>query len=235
MGLADLHIHSIFSHDGTCTVPAILKYVKEKTTLDVIAITDHDNLDGALEAEQLGPAYGVEVIPGCEITTAEGHLLALFIHRPVPPGLPLLETVRRVGEQGGLCIAAHPGARGTQSLPLPAVYRVMQHPDGREVLVGIETTNTGQLDQKSAWAARAMADVFQISQVGCSDAHLLWMIGMGATVFPGSGAAALRQALLSGETEPVSNGQPNPLRLVGGFLSGYLLHKAAALGGSGVA
>ncbi len=233
MGLADLHIHTLYSHDGTCSVPAVLKYAAEQTELDVIAITDHDNLEGALEAEQLAPAYGIEVIPGCEITTAEGHLLALFIRRPVPAGLPLLKTVRRVGEQGGLCIAAHPGARGTHSLSLPSVYRVMQHPEGREVLVGIETTNTGQLDQASGWAARAMADVFQITQVGCSDAHLLWMIGTGATVFPGRGAAGLRQALENGETEPVSTGRLSRLRLAGGFLSSYLLRRAGAAGSTG--
>ncbi len=86
MGLADLHIHSIHSYDGTATIPAILKHVSEKTDLDIIAITDHDSLDGVNQALNLAPKYGLQVIPGCEITTAQGHVLALFIHKRIPAG-----------------------------------------------------------------------------------------------------------------------------------------------------
>lgn len=231
MGLADLHIHTIHSHDGTASVPAVLNYVREKTSLDVIAITDHDNLDGTLEAEQLGPSYGIDVIPGCEISTAEGHLLAFFIHEPVPAGLSLDETLYLVGEQGGLCVAAHPGARGTHSLSLPVVYRAIQSRQTREILVGLETLNTGQLDQRSAWPAQALADVFQITQIGCSDAHLLWMIGTGATAFPGKTAADLRLALENGQTEVMRTGRLSKLRLAGSYLSNYLLKRAGGVAG----
>lgn len=86
MGFADLHIHSIHSYDGTSSISAILKYVVDRTDLDVIAITDHDTVTGAAEVMQLAPAYGVQVIPGCEISTTDGHLLALFIDRPVKAG-----------------------------------------------------------------------------------------------------------------------------------------------------
>jgi predicted metal-dependent phosphoesterase TrpH len=226
MGLADLHIHTNHSHDGTCTVQAVLQYAAEQTGLDVIAITDHDRMAGALEAEQAAPAYGIEVIPGCEISTAEGHLLAYFIHQPVPAGLSLAETVGRVGEQGGLCVAAHPGARGANSLTLPAIYRTLQLPEARGVLVGIETLNTAQFDQRAAWPAQALADVFQITQVGSSDAHLLWVIGTGATSFPGRTAAELRLALEHGQTQVVRNGNFSRMRLAGSFFSAYLLKRA---------
>jgi predicted metal-dependent phosphoesterase TrpH len=76
--------------------------------LDVIAITDHDNLRATFEARNLSGRYGVEVIPGIEITTAEGHLLALFVERIIPAGLTLIDTLLRIGEQGGLALAAHP-------------------------------------------------------------------------------------------------------------------------------
>ena len=76
MGKADLHIHTIYSWDGTCTVEAVLKQAAHIAGLDVIAITDHDEIQGALEAVDLAPRYGIEVIPGCEISTADGHLLA---------------------------------------------------------------------------------------------------------------------------------------------------------------
>jgi predicted metal-dependent phosphoesterase TrpH len=87
MGFADLHIHSVYSHDATSSIPAILKYVADHTNLDVIAITDHDSLRGNREAVQLASKYGLEVIPGCEISTADGHLLAMFVSHPIPAGL----------------------------------------------------------------------------------------------------------------------------------------------------
>ncbi len=75
MGLADLHLHTIYSYDGTASLAAVLNRAKQ-LGLDVIAITDHDEIAGALKAMKLASNYGVEVIPGSEITTADGDLLA---------------------------------------------------------------------------------------------------------------------------------------------------------------
>jgi len=69
MGLADLHIHSIYSYDATGSITAILKYAAEQTDLNIIAITDHDTMGGVKEALDLAPAYGLQVIPGMEIST----------------------------------------------------------------------------------------------------------------------------------------------------------------------
>ena len=63
MGLADLHIHTIYSYDGTASVPAVLTRARQMG-LDVIAITDHDEIIGSLKAVELAPAFGMEVIPG---------------------------------------------------------------------------------------------------------------------------------------------------------------------------
>jgi predicted metal-dependent phosphoesterase TrpH len=101
MGLADLHIHTIYSRDGLNAVSAVLKYAADHTPLDVIAITDHDQIKGALEAQEIARAYGLDVIAGSEITTDEGHLLALFIHKQIPSRLSLIDSLLRVGEQGG--------------------------------------------------------------------------------------------------------------------------------------
>jgi predicted metal-dependent phosphoesterase TrpH len=68
MGKADLHIHTLYSYDGFCAVSTMLEQAAQIAKLDVIAITDHDEIDGALEAEILGPKFGIRVIPGCEIS-----------------------------------------------------------------------------------------------------------------------------------------------------------------------
>ncbi|HEY9527920.1 MAG TPA: PHP domain-containing protein [Anaerolineales bacterium] len=69
MGLADLHMHTVYSYDGTASVPAVLARTKQ-VGLDVIAITDHDEIRGALKAVELAPRFDIEIIPGIEITTA---------------------------------------------------------------------------------------------------------------------------------------------------------------------
>lgn len=74
MGLAELHMHTIYSYDGTASIPAVLARAKQ-VGLDVIAITDHDEINGALKAFDLAPQFDIEVIPGIEVTTAEGDLL----------------------------------------------------------------------------------------------------------------------------------------------------------------
>ncbi|NTU75780.1 MAG: phosphotransferase, partial [Anaerolineaceae bacterium] len=73
-----------------CAVSAVLQHVIEQTELNVIAITDHDEIKGALEAVELAPAFGIEVVPGSEISTADGHVLALYIRQRVPAGLSLI-------------------------------------------------------------------------------------------------------------------------------------------------
>src|SRR6185369_8448103 len=99
MGLADLHIHTIYSYDGTASIASVLTQAK-KIGLDVIAITDHDEINGSLKALELATQYGVEVIPGIEITTAEGDLLALNITQKIERGQPLIDTILQVGEAG---------------------------------------------------------------------------------------------------------------------------------------
>ncbi len=202
MGLSDLHIHTIYSHDGTVTVPAVLKKAAE-IRLDVIAITDHDEFDGALEALDLAPAYGVSVIPACEISTLEGHLVALFIHSRIPKFLPFSETLRRVADQGGLCFAAHPGGQYNYSLSPDLICRTLEDPELARVLVGIEAFNAGLLHMADNAIATALARDLPVARLGNSDAHIVRMIGTGTTWFQGTSAQDLRRALEAHSTEEV--------------------------------
>ena len=223
MGLADLHLHTIHSYDGTATVPAVLRRAKE-IGLDVIAITDHDELGGALEAVQLASHYGVEIIPGIEITTAEGDLLALFITEKVAAGLSLIETVLKVRELGGVCIAPHPmaGGMGMKSLSAISILKALRNHEVAETLIGIETYNGTAIDRASNHYARIFANGLNIAQTGSSDAHVVEAIGIGVTEFTGSTAADFRSALRSGATRVHKQKEWSTAKILGSWVTNYI-------------
>jgi predicted metal-dependent phosphoesterase TrpH len=204
MGFADLHIHTVYSVDGTATPQAILKHAAHHTNLDVIAITDHDEIRGALEARELAGKYAIEVVPGIEITSRDGHILALWVERNIPAGLSAEETIRRIGEQNGVAIAAHPMAKGTGALSAETIRRVLNVPDLAKILLGFETFNAGLLYfRKSNRLAKLLAQTLPVAQTANSDAHTPWLIGAGRTAFPGVSSLDLRLALHERTTKPV--------------------------------
>ncbi|MEZ4734243.1 MAG: PHP domain-containing protein [Caldilineaceae bacterium] len=221
MGKADLHIHTAYSDDGTATVAAVLEHVARHTDLDVIAITDHDKIEGALEAVELAPRYGIEVIPGSEVTTADGHLLALYITETVPAKLSLVETVNYVAEHGGICIAPHPGGRWSWCLQEHHLCHALNLPHLRNTLVGIEEYNASLPNLRINQRAAAMQQRLGLAHVCCSDAHLLWMIGITATCFPGKSAEDLRKALY--ERTTTIQVQPRPSHFFASYLWRQLL------------
>jgi predicted metal-dependent phosphoesterase TrpH len=170
--------------------------------LDVIAITDHDNLRATFEARDLAGRYGVEVIPGIEISTRDGHLLALFVEKTIPAGLSLIETLLRVGEQGGLAVVPHPEAPLTSSVSRTKIQGALAHPDAHLVLAGLEVCNAGMPYRFSNTRARQIAQGLPLARVGNSDAHIPWGVGMGYSEFPGRSAADLRAALFNHTTVP---------------------------------
>ena len=197
-GRADLHVHSSWS-DGGQGPAEIVRACAGR--LDVVAITDHDEIRGALEARavaQARPELGVDVVVGEEISTLNGHLLGLYLEECVPAGLSAADTITLIHAQGGLAVAAHPfhplrgSARGHHSvgtmiadLPLDAIEVV---------------NNAGIFSWLyDAWAALHNVD-WALPVTGGSDAHDVWYVGNAVTRFPGRTAADLRHALTNGRT-----------------------------------
>lgn len=102
-----LHVHTNYSHDSN-TSPSQLIATARRQGVTCIGVTDHDEIDGAVEARQIGGDCGVEVIVGEEISTTDGHLIGLFLNERIQPGLSAVETTRRIREQGGLVFVPHP-------------------------------------------------------------------------------------------------------------------------------
>jgi predicted metal-dependent phosphoesterase TrpH len=199
---ADLHIHTVAS-DGTATVTEILDHVERQTDLRVIAITDHERIDAAVAARTIAADLGlrVEVVVGEEVTTLGGHLLALFIDRPIRPYRSLRSTIAAVHDAGGLAIPAHP------LVPYPlcaqgwVLRRLIDDPDAAVRPDAIETFNPTSLGKP--WHARVVrfADDHRLAHIGNSDAHALDAIGSGWTTFPGGTADDLRRAIQTRSTE----------------------------------
>lgn len=187
---ADLHIHTHHS-DGTASVAQLLAHVAAHTDLRVIAITDHDAITGAEEARRIAPDYGIEVVMGEEVSTADGHLLALFIDDFIKPGRSAADTIREVHAQGGLCVAAHPFDGSTPSL--------------RDRVTTLDLDGIEAFNASLSWwrnsanrvAQRAAATLGR-PMIGGSDAHSLLTVGCGYTVFEGTTAADLHRAIVAG-------------------------------------
>jgi predicted metal-dependent phosphoesterase TrpH len=185
----------------------------------VIAITDHNALGGALEALELAPEYGIEVIPGCEISTADGHLVALYITQPIPPGLSLAATVRKVAEQDGLCVVAHPTTwKSPASINLGVIYHALLQPGISKTLIGIEAFIAGSWYSLRHPILRRFAQKSRLVPIGGSDAHVLRALGLVTTRFAGTTAADLRTALEEKTVEVHQTKQVSTLGLVAEWL-----------------
>lgn len=194
MGKADLHMHTSLG-DGLSSVQQIFDYVENYTDLDIIAITDHDDIRGAMQALELAERrnYRFKVIPGNEITTRHGHLLALFVTREFPMLKSLEVSIAAVHEAGGMAIAPHPLSWLTASIREKQLLAVHS---GKYPFHGIETFNPSYAGRVAHERVKALnKEVLHLPEFGGSDAHANSMIGKGYTLFPGSTVEDLLKAI----------------------------------------
>ncbi|MBJ7329535.1 MAG: PHP domain-containing protein [Solirubrobacteraceae bacterium] len=104
----DLHMHT--DHSGDCATPVeVLLATARDQGIGAIAVTDHNEISGAVDAQAKSEEYGVKVILAEEVKTKEqGEVIGLFISEKIPRGLTLQETVAEIKRQGGLVYVPHP-------------------------------------------------------------------------------------------------------------------------------
>jgi len=177
----DLHCHTNASFDSLSDPRSVARAASARG-LTHLAITDHERLDGALEARRQAPE-GLTVIVGEEIRSAEGDVLGLYLERAVPPGLSAAATIAAIHEQGGLAGLPHPFDR----------YRHSSLAGDREAALA---ELAGELDFIEAYNARvAFGDAneraarfalrYGLAGVASSDAHSLLEVGVACTIVPG--------------------------------------------------
>ena len=197
MGSADLHLHTCFS-DGRPTPTELVFHALERTDLDVIAVTDHDSIEGALRAQEIGARHGLDVIVGEEVSSRHGHILGLFLSRRVRPGMGAAATVHAIHDQGGFAIAAHPFWR-TERQSGRTVHGVGWQAAELE-FDGVEVENATPGLYLFNQMAHRLAEAMALASVGGSDGHILEAVGRGRTTFSGVTASDLRRAILERRT-----------------------------------
>ena len=139
---ADLHAHTHFSRDAVTSIETFAKRY-EQAGIDVVAVSDHNNVDGALAVNDIA---SFRVIIAEEIKSTEGEIIGLFLQETVRKGLSPEDTVRAIREQGGLVLIHHPYDR-LRGSPLreEALLRIMPDVDVIEVF-NARTTFQGDDD-----------------------------------------------------------------------------------------
>lgn len=199
-GVAELHCHTTAS-DGVVT-PEQLVGIADSLGLDVVAVTDHDTIEGALRARDYALATGarVDVIVGMEVTTRrQDHIVGLFLERAPAIFRSVPDTVDEIHAQGGLAVVAHPFLGLPSSISARRLREALSHCR----FDGIEAENPymrqGARDRLSAFLQDHSAGVG--AQVGASDAHF-GDLAKAVTLFEGRGATDLRRAIEEKSTVP---------------------------------
>jgi predicted metal-dependent phosphoesterase TrpH len=169
----DLHNHTSFSSDGVMS-PAELLRAARANGLRCIAVTDHNTVEGALEALALAEADPSlpRVIPGIEVSTADGDVIGLYVRENIPRGLPVSDSIALIRQQGGLVYLPHPFdaiRRGTIATGVreQAAYQadVVEVLNGRS-LTPLSARKAGLLAYRHAKPRGAGSDAHGPAEVG---------------------------------------------------------------------
>jgi predicted metal-dependent phosphoesterase TrpH len=197
-GRADLHMHTNFS-DGWPTPFDLVEHARA-IGLDVIAVTDHDTIEGALRASEHAAARAkLQVIVGEEVSSRDGHIVGLFLERRVRPGMSAAATVHAIHDQGGLAVAVHPFWR-TQRRTRTGVVHGVGWLAAELPFDAVEIENATPGFYVFNQLARRLNMGLGCAEVGGSDAHILDAVGRAFTEFPGRTPKALRAAIESATT-----------------------------------
>lgn len=187
----ELHLHTVYSKDSLLPLERMIERARE-LGLDRVAVTDHNEIEGALAAQKLAPDL---IIVGEEIQTTIGEILGYFMTEKIPAGLPPEEVLRRLKDQGAVISVAHPfDRRGSKLWQREDLVQIAKHLDAVEVF------NARCLTMELNDKAKAFANEFGLAGAAGSDAHSAYEIGAATLELPEFDTAeAFRAALKSAE------------------------------------
>ena len=165
----DSHIHSKYSPDSESSLDDIIK-VADKKNIDIIAISDHNTVDGTSEIIKKTKDTSILAIPSIEISSSKGHILGFGCEEIVPRDLSPEETIDRIHDLGGLAIIPHPYCFYRHGLLHNTSYENLK-------IDAIETKNARFIVGYCNRKAKKLSQNEKIPALGASDAHYYKFIG----------------------------------------------------------
>lgn len=169
---AEFHIHTRYSKDSFLNGLFLFVMLKIKH-IDCVAITDHNEINGAVKYGPRFEKHGITVIIGEEIFSKDGEIIGLYLHERIKPGMSAEETVSAIKEQNGIVYVPHPydKKRNKTVLTPEAFERVKDYVDIVEIHNGRNISGVFSKEQKE------IADKYKKTPVVGSDAHTFFEIG----------------------------------------------------------
>jgi predicted metal-dependent phosphoesterase TrpH len=199
---ADLHVHTTYSKDSLIT-PQDLVYYAKKRGLNAVAVTDHNFLEGAYK---IAKETDFLIIPGMEVSSADGHIVALNVRDLIPRGLSAPETVERIHKAGGVAIACHPYV----------YFKGCLKENVCETFDAIEVINSRAFPfKRSVRKAEETAKKLGLVRVAGTDSHYGPQIGCAYTVIEADelSVEAISRAIVEGNCQPFGNAVPLTLNI----------------------
>ncbi|MEM2098208.1 MAG: CehA/McbA family metallohydrolase [Candidatus Bathyarchaeia archaeon] len=211
----DLHVHTICSRDSLISFQEIIPWAKRRG-LNAVAITDHNTIDGL---SKISKEADFIILPGVEISSCDGHIVALNVSQNVPRGLTAEETVERIHALGGIAVACHPFA--------PFKGSLRNHVNNK--FDAVEVINASAFPfKRSTKKAEEIAERFKLPQVAGTDAHYAPAIGYAYTVVDADlNVDSIIDAIIHGRCKPAGTSLPVTLKLKKQYL--HVVKKIAAI------
>ena len=199
----ELHAHSSLSYDGRDPVELLLEQA-EAVGLDALAVTDHDEIDASLEAASKAADYGLVGIPGMEVSSAAGHVLALGVEELVPAGLSYDATLDRIHDQDGIAVVPHPFQTSRHGVAPHVTDAQLAAADA------IEVYNSRLFTGRANRQAERFAERHDVPMTAGSDAHIAEMVGQAVTEVDAyhRSAEGILDAITEGRTSVVGKRTP---------------------------
>ena len=199
----ELHAHSELSYDGRDPVELLLEQA-EAVGLDGLAVTDHDGIEASLSAAAAAREYDLVGIPGMEVSSAAGHVLALGVEELVPAGLPFEETLERIHELGGIAVVPHPFQSSRHGVAAHVTNAQLAGADA------IEVYNSRLFTGRANRQAERFARTHDLPMTAGSDAHIAEMVGQAVTEVNAyhRSAEGILDAIREGRTSVVGKRTP---------------------------
>jgi predicted metal-dependent phosphoesterase TrpH len=198
---ADLHVHTTFSKDSIITPKELILYAKQ-VGLNAVAVTDHNSLEGAFK---IAKENDFLVIPGMEVSSIHGHIVALNVAERVPRDLSADDTVECIHKAGGIAIACHPFAwlKGSVGKYVTAKFDAVEAVNASAFPFGIASKKAVEL-----------AERLKLPSVAGTDAHYGPVIGCAYTLMEAEpNVEAVIEAITKGRCEPRGGCIPLNLRI----------------------